>query len=171
MIARHLKHFGFAPTIFYPKKSSQSHLVVRVSPPFVVFPPQMLTTLPPFSSLSFPSFPSQNLAQQDLNLGIPFVVEMNEGVLGEHQLVVDAIFGFSFKGAVRAPFDAVIRHLRSSTLPVVAIDVPSGWDVEKGDLDGTGLLPDTLISLGAPKLCARHFNGKHHFLGGRFVPP
>jgi NAD(P)H-hydrate epimerase len=27
-----------------------------------------------------------------------------------------------------------------------------------------------LISLTAPKLCAKKFVGKHHFLGGRFVP-
>ncbi len=29
----------------------------------------------------------------------------------------------------------------------------------------------TQVSLTAPKLCARLFKGKMHFLGGRFVPP
>ncbi len=33
------------------------------------------------------------------------------------------------------------------------------------------LLPDTLVSLTAPKLCARWFTGRWHWLGGRFVPP
>lgn len=28
-----------------------------------------------------------------------------------------------------------------------------------------------LVSLTAPKLCAKKFSGSHHFLGGRFVPP
>jgi NAD(P)H-hydrate epimerase len=27
-----------------------------------------------------------------------------------------------------------------------------------------------LISLTAPKMCAKLFRGKHHYLGGRFVP-
>lgn len=27
-----------------------------------------------------------------------------------------------------------------------------------------------LISLTAPKICAKLFKGKHHYLGGRFVP-
>jgi NAD(P)H-hydrate epimerase len=50
-----------------------------------------------------------------------------------------------------------------------------GWDVENGppaidDPDTPLLSPDALISLTAPKQCARHFSGKH-FLGGRFVPP
>lgn len=43
-----------------------------------------------------------------------------------------------------------------------------GWDVEKGAIDG--LQPDFLISLTAPKLCAKLFKGQHHYIGGRFVP-
>lgn len=30
--------------------------------------------------------------------------------------------------------------------PVVAVDIPSGWHVEDGDTEGTGLLPDMLVS-------------------------
>ena len=52
-----------------------------------------------------------------------------------------------------------------------SIDIPSGWDVEKGDAHGVGLMPSLLISLTAPKVCARHFEGRFHYLGGRFVPP
>ena len=44
----------------------------------------------------------------------------------------------------------------------------SGWDVEKGCEDG--LKPELLISLTAPKQCAKHFTGKTHYLGGRFIP-
>ncbi|GFR05784.1 NAD(P)H-hydrate epimerase [Trichonephila clavata] len=44
-----------------------------------------------------------------------------------------------------------------------------GWDVEKGKEEG--IKPEFLISLTAPKLCAQFFRGKHHWLGGRFVPP
>lgn len=58
-----------------------------------------------------------------------------------------------------------------------SVDIPSGWHVENGpsppDAE-TGLhaiSPDMLISLTAPKLCAKHFHGKYHYLGGRFVPP
>lgn len=36
--------------------------------------------------------------------------------------------------------------------------------------DPNGIQPDMLISLTAPKLCAKHFNGRIHYLGGRFVP-
>ena len=38
-------------------------------------------------------------------------------------------------------------------------------------MHGVGLMPALLISLTAPKVCARHFEGRFHYLGGRFVPP
>ena len=44
-----------------------------------------------------------------------------------------------------------------------------GWDVEQGNT--SGIQPEVLVSLTAPKMCARLFRGKRHFLGGRFVPP
>lgn len=43
--------------------------------------------------------------------------------------------------------------------------------MEAGDKSGDGLRPDMLVSLTAPKECARQFSGSHHYLGGRFVPP
>jgi NAD(P)H-hydrate epimerase len=55
--------------------------------------------------------------------------------------------------------------------PIISIDIPSGWDVEQGNLSGQGLDPEMLISLTYPKLCASKFTGKYHFVGGRFVPP
>lgn len=96
-------------------------------------------------------------------------------------VILDAIFGFSFAPPVRAPFDAVLPLLARSGRPIVSVDIPSGWDVERGKLavdvknlkgDGAtkfeGLEPDVLISLTAPKLGVKEFRGRH-FLGGRFV--
>ncbi|XP_037669736.1 NAD(P)H-hydrate epimerase isoform X2 [Choloepus didactylus] len=86
-----------------------------------------------------------------------------------YDLVVDAIFGFSFKGDVREPFRSILSVLNGLTIPIASIDIPSGWDVEKGNSDG--IQPDLLISLTAPKKSAIHFTGRYHYLGGRFVPP
>lgn len=102
--------------------------------------------------------------------------------------VIDALFGFSFQGDVRSPFDKVIETLvvnsqRGDGVPVTAVDIPSSWDVDEGPKiggeDGAVFLPDTLVSLTAPKPAARHFGGlaraqadkkRHrHFVGGRFI--
>ena len=92
-----------------------------------------------------------------------------QNALKETDVILDAIFGFSFKPPVRTPFDAALTLISDSKLPIVSVDIPSGWDVEKGNAAGVGLNPDVLISLTAPKEGARGFKGRH-FLGGRFVP-
>lgn len=99
-------------------------------------------------------------------------------------VVLDAIFGFSFKPPVRAPFDEALTLLSGETVPpIVSVDIPSGWDVERGRPEGAlpvsgdgnegkkapALEPAVLISLTAPKEGVRQFKGRH-FLGGRFVP-
>ena len=99
--------------------------------------------------------------------------------LAASDVVLDAIFGFSFKPPVRAPFDVALPLVSRAGLPIVSVDIPSGWDVERGDA-GAGaadeeqngrivLHPDVLVSLTAPKEGVRKFAGRH-FLGGRFVP-
>ncbi|NXD17787.1 NNRE epimerase, partial [Nothocercus nigrocapillus] len=137
--ARHLKMFGYEPTVHYPKRPNK--------PLF-----EGLTTQCQKMGISFlPEFPTEAALIDEL-----------------YGLVVDAIFGFSFKGAVREPFGSILDTLKRITVPIASIDIPSGWDVEKGSADG--LQPDTLISLTAPKKAAAHFRGRYHFLGGRFVP-
>ncbi|XP_036827050.1 NAD(P)H-hydrate epimerase [Oncorhynchus mykiss] len=137
--ARHLKLFGYAPTILYPKRPNK---------------------------LLF-----QGLTTQCEKMDIPFLTEMPEAMVVDeaYDMVIDAIFGFSFKGAVREPFGSILDVLKKTTVPIVSIDIPSGWDVEQGSTDG--LQPDMLISLTAPKKSAKHFCGRYHYLGGRFVPP
>ncbi|NXA70409.1 YJEN3 protein, partial [Mohoua ochrocephala] len=46
--------------------------------------------------------------------------------------------------------------------------VPAGWDAEAGA--SGGISPDVLVSLAAPKECARRFLGRQHFVAGRFLP-
>ena len=89
--------------------------------------------------------------------------------LHNSDVIMDAIFGFSFKPPIRAPFDAVLPLLNESRLPIVSVDIPSGWDVEEGNNLGVGLKADVLLSLTAPKQGVVNFMGRH-FLGGRFMP-
>ena len=84
-------------------------------------------------------------------------------------VILDAIFGFSFQPPVRAPFDEALPLLSQSRLPIVSVDVPSGWNVDEGRVDARALEPDVLVSLTAPKEGVRAYKGRH-FLGGRFVP-
>lgn len=89
--------------------------------------------------------------------------------LSSADVILDAIFGFSFMPPVRAPFDQALPLIARAGLPIVSVDVPSGWNVDQGRVDDLALDADVLISLTAPKEGVRAFKGRH-FLGGRFVP-
>ncbi|KAJ3149926.1 hypothetical protein HDU89_003382 [Geranomyces variabilis] len=134
--ARHLFHFGYSVTVYYPKPTDK------------------------------PIY--KGLQTQLRALHMPFVTEITN-VLKTSDVIVDAIFGFGFSGSLRAPFDTIIPQLVQSGVPIASVDVPSGWDVVKGD-PGDGIKPDLLISLSVPKRGVESYTGKH-FLGGRFVPP
>jgi len=143
--ARHLVMFGYAGhvTIVYPKRSSkQPHYA--------------------------------NLVQQCEDVRIPVLEHMPDD-WQEYDCFVDSIFGFSFHGDPRPPFDAILDQLKVAAASpkqiTVAVDIPSGWNVN-GDDDSMAdkFVPDVLVSLTAPKLCAKKFAGRH-FVGGRFLPP
>ncbi|KAJ4482394.1 YjeF N-terminal domain-like protein [Lentinula aciculospora] len=140
--ARHLGMFGYTPTIFMPKPGSKEIY--------------------------------QRLKTQCDNMKVKTIPPSNDAsvlrdALNSSNVILDAIFGFSFKGPIRAPFDSALPFLTESRLPIVSVDIPSGWDVEEGKIEPAGLQPDVLVSLTAPKLGVRSFKGRH-FLGGRFIP-
>lgn len=84
----------------------------------------------------------------------------------KYRLIADGLFGFSFKPPVRETFMDVMKLMCHSKSPVCCIDIPSGWNVENGPGEGDVIKPYMLISLTAPKLCAKFFNGVH-YLGGK----
>jgi len=90
---------------------------------------------------------------------------------GSFDLIVDAVFGFSFSGEIRPPFDSVLKEMNESGIKRVAVDIPSGWDVEEGDSRGLFTPPECVVSLMLPKRCMEtcKFSGTH-YLGGRFIP-
>ena len=110
----------------------------------------------------------RNLVKQCEDLRIPVEDAMPD--TAGFDVVLDAVFGFSFYGEPRAPFDEILRDLERTSTPLVSVDTPSGWHVEDGPTGPVKLAPDVLVSLTAPKKCASHFAGRH-YVGGRFVPP
>ncbi|CCG84189.1 protein of unknown function [Taphrina deformans PYCC 5710] len=112
------------------------------------------------------------LLNQLIGLGIVIHDSVDYSIGDGYGYIVDAIFGFSFSGDVRAPFDRTINELSQTRIPVLSVDAPSGWHIEDGQPAagkvGANFYPTALISLSAPKPCSRHFRGRH-FLGGRFL--
>eukprot|EP00598_Pedospumella_elongata_P005200 CAMPEP_0184976810 /NCGR_PEP_ID=MMETSP1098-20130426/7700_1 /TAXON_ID=89044 /ORGANISM="Spumella elongata, Strain CCAP 955/1" /LENGTH=419 /DNA_ID=CAMNT_0027499747 /DNA_START=143 /DNA_END=1402 /DNA_ORIENTATION=+ len=112
-----------------------------------------------------------NLTEQLVDLDIEILDHApNSAEYSNFGLAIDALFGFSFQGPSREPYTSIISTLASSRIPVFSVDIPSGWDVNEGDIHDTKFVPDAVISLTAPKLCMKDYAGVH-YVGGRFVPP
>lgn len=111
----------------------------------------------------------ENLLQQCVKNDISLLENVSEN-LNDYDIIVDALFGFSYQPPVKEQFVPIVNSLKMTSSPICSIDIPSGWDVEKGPTSGQDIYPEMLISLTAPKLCAHKFQGKYHYLGGRFVP-
>lgn len=93
----------------------------------------------------------KELVTQCESMEISFIDELPESLNTEtYDYILDAIFGFSFKGDIRSPFDTIIESIGKSGIPICSIDVPSGWDVDDGNIKDT-FTPDMVISLTAPK--------------------
>ncbi|XP_049665078.1 yjeF N-terminal domain-containing protein 3 [Accipiter gentilis] len=138
--ARHLRIFDYEPTIFYPKRSPD--------PLYRDFTTQCEKMDIPFLSY------------------LPTEVQL---INDAYNAVVDAVLGAEAEAAEgREPCAAILATLKHVRIPIVSLDVPSGWDVEAGS--SGGISPDVLVSLSAPKQCARRFLGRQHFVAGRFLP-
>ncbi|XP_068021171.1 yjeF N-terminal domain-containing protein 3 isoform X1 [Melanerpes formicivorus] len=138
--ARHLRIFDYEPTIFYPKRSPD--------PLYRDFTTQCEKMDIPFLSY------------------LPTEVQL---INDAYNAVVDAVLGAEAEaGEGREPCAAILATLKHVRIPIVSLDVPSGWDVEAGS--SGGISPDVLVSLSAPKQCARRFLGRQHFVAGRFLP-
>lgn len=86
--ARHLKLFNYSPVVYYPKRTDK------------------------------PLY--NNLTHQCINMNIPLLEQLpNNSQIEQHYgLIVDALFGFSFKPPVRPDFVSVIDLLKATKLPI-----------------------------------------------------
>ena len=84
MAARHLSLLGFSPVLFYPKRTDKALFT--------------------------------GLVTQCTKMGLPFVEAppRAEQMDSDYGLVVDALFGFSFKPPVRPGFVDVLRSISKS---------------------------------------------------------
>ncbi|KAJ5908115.1 hypothetical protein N7495_000797 [Penicillium taxi] len=152
--ARHLSHYGYKPSVYYPKEGKNELYQVCDSNQHQQ---PKLTRL-------------QRLKTQLQNLSVPFITDF-PAALKTTDFLVDSIFGFSFGGPLRDPFGPIISHIESSSVPVLSVDAPSSWDIQSGppkEGPGANFMPKALISLTAPKPCVKFYRGRH-FIGGRFL--
>lgn len=171
--ARHLRHFGFQVAVLAP-------------------------AWPPSSSRSSEQqqlYGSLIQALEELHVHVHTGAEdtvawaTSDAGFTATDVAIDAVLGFGAKGAPRAPYDALLAAAQDKAGATVAVDIPSGWEVDSPPAQGDTSVywPDLLVSLTAPKRCATAFDeyvaaaagaassselpAPKHVIGGRFLPP
>lgn len=85
-----------------------------------------------------------------------FEAPPSEGVL------LDGILGTGISGAPREPLARLIEAANRLGLPIVAVDGPSGADLDTGSVAGVCIRADLTVTLGWPKLGLLRFPARDH---------
>ena len=73
------------------------------------------------------------------------------GHIGSCDLIVDAIFGTGLRGVVSGTIAEVIKVINNLRIATVSVDLPSGLDVNTGNILGACVEADRTVTIGLPK--------------------
>ena len=79
-------------------------------------------------------------------------LDIFERELAGKGLLVDAILGTGIRSAVRGFYAEVISLMNASGIPIIAVDIPSGLDSDRGAPLGVSIQAEMTVSLGYAKL-------------------
>jgi ADP-dependent NAD(P)H-hydrate dehydratase / NAD(P)H-hydrate epimerase len=72
--------------------------------------------------------------------------------LAQSDLIVDALLGTGLSASVSAPYRTAIEAINEASVPVVAVDLPSGIHADTGAVMGAAVRADMTVTFGLPKL-------------------
>jgi len=91
-------------------------------------------------------------------------------VLRRSQVVVDALIGYSLRGAPRGRAAEVIDLCNEYAVQVLSLDLPSGLDATTGEAPGVVVRPDRTLTLALPKTGLHRVPGEL-YLADIGIPP
>ena len=93
-----------------------------------------------------------------------------EEMIRRAQVVVDALIGYSLRGAVRGRVAELIDLCNQHAARVLSLDVPSGLDATTGETAGVVVRPERTLTLALPKTGLRDVPGEL-YLADIGIPP
>src|SRR5574338_522543 len=78
--------------------------------------------------------------------------ELHFSEISQHDLIVDAIFGTGFRGALSGMIETVVADVNNTAIPVVSIDLPTGLSADAAEVEGEAIQASMTVTLAAPKI-------------------
>jgi hydroxyethylthiazole kinase-like uncharacterized protein yjeF len=97
----------------------------------------------------------QGIIKKDKSSTLRLVESANASKLKRHptpEVIVDALFGTGFSGAVRGEYEKVIRWMNGSDAKVIAVDIPSGVNADNGIVENVAVMADVTVTMGLRKI-------------------
>lgn len=101
---------------------------------------------------------ARHAAQEAMAAGV-FFQDMSISLDSETELIVDALLGIGLKGLVKEPIATAIQQINNSELPILALDTPSGLDVDTGCIMGLCVRASATVTFIANKLGMMTYDG------------
>ena len=91
--------------------------------------------------------------QRDIldRMSVPIEYGTLAGELPEADLIIDALVGYSLRGAPSGTVAALVRAAQAHPAPVLALDVPSGVDSTTGEAHDPAVRAEATLTLALPK--------------------
>lgn len=74
------------------------------------------------------------------------------GRIERPDIIIDALFGTGFIGEVRKPYDRVIDWMNAQKAPIIAVDIPSGLNSDRGSVDNIAVRATETVTMGLKKI-------------------
>ncbi len=108
-------------------------------------------------------------------MGVPVVTAIEDAGLPPADLIVDALIGYSLRGAPEGVTANLILAANGHSAPILALDVPSGVDTTTGTAYQPAIMATATLTLALPKEGLRSALAREHvgelYLGDISVPP
>jgi NAD(P)H-hydrate epimerase len=132
---------------------------------------RVITTHAPEEFLGIPEHQLDIIQRMD----VPLTHAGQPTVLGEFDLIIDAIIGYGLDGAPREMSAKLIGLANDLGVPILSLDAPSGLDTTTGQTPGDAVRADATLTLALPKIgltraSAGDFVGEL-YVGDIGVPP
>ena len=109
-----------------------------------------VTVLTSAQRSDYDGVPKHQLAILEL-IGVPVVPVQDAQELPDALLIVDAIIGYSLRGAPRGVMAQLIRKANGHKAPVLSLDVPSGMETTTGNAHDPTIKASATLTLALPK--------------------
>jgi NAD(P)H-hydrate epimerase len=80
----------------------------------------------------------------------------------DFDLIIDAIFGTGFSGAIQGAWRKCIEAINTSGARVLAVDTPSGINSDTGEVEDIAVMAHMTVTMGLPKLGQCFYPGHAH---------